>query len=83
MRPDFERINPPFKFISDAQMAESVDALVSNTCGRKAVPVRPRLWVQRLGPLIADWGVVCLKLTRTYRLLRLQIKFILHKFDRV
>jgi hypothetical protein len=29
-----------------AQMAESVDALVSNTCGRKAVPVRPRLWVQ-------------------------------------
>ena len=28
-----------------AQMAESVDALVSNTCGRKAVPVRPRLWV--------------------------------------
>ena len=27
-------------------MAESVDALVSNTCGRKAVPVRPRLWVQ-------------------------------------
>ena len=29
-------------------MAESVDALVSNTCGRKAVPVRPRLWVQSL-----------------------------------
>jgi hypothetical protein len=29
-----------------AQMAESVDALVSNTCGCKAVPVRPRLWVQ-------------------------------------
>ena len=29
-------------------MAESVDALVSNTCGRKAVPVRPRLWVQAL-----------------------------------
>ena len=28
-------------------MAESVDALVSNTCGRKAVPVRPRLWVLR------------------------------------
>ncbi len=28
-------------------MAESVDALVSNTCGRKAVPVRPRLWVHK------------------------------------
>ena len=41
MHPDFERINPPFNTISDAQMAESVDALVSNTCGRKAVPVRP------------------------------------------
>ena len=26
-------------------MAESVDALVSNTSGRKAVPVRPRLRV--------------------------------------
>ena len=33
---------------TDAQMAESVDALVSNTCGCKAVPVRPRLWVQSL-----------------------------------
>ena len=29
-----------------AQMAESVDALVSNTNGRKFVPVRSRLWVQ-------------------------------------
>ena len=28
-----------------ARMAESVDALVSNTSGRKAVPVRPRLRV--------------------------------------
>ena len=28
-------------------MAESVDALVSNTSGRKAVPVRPRLRVQK------------------------------------
>ena len=27
-------------------MAESVDALVSNTSGREAVPVRPRLRVQ-------------------------------------
>ena len=30
----------------DAQMAESVDALVSNTNGVTPVPVRPRLWVQ-------------------------------------
>lgn len=28
-------------------MAESVDALVSNTNGCKAVPVRPRLWVHQ------------------------------------
>ena len=28
-----------------AQMAESVDALVSNTSGVTPVPVRPRLWV--------------------------------------
>ena len=28
-----------------AQMAESVDALVSNTNGVTPVPVRPRLWV--------------------------------------
>ena len=31
----------------DAQMAESVDALVSNTNGVTPVPVRPRLWVQK------------------------------------
>ena len=29
-----------------AQMAESVDALVSNTSGVTPVPVRPRLWVR-------------------------------------
>ncbi len=34
-------------------MAESVDALVSNTCGCKAVPVRPRLWVQRLDIMVS------------------------------
>ena len=28
-----------------AQMAESVDALVSNTSGFTSMPVRPRLWV--------------------------------------
>ena len=31
---------------SHAQMAESVDALVSNTSRFTPVPVRPRLWVQ-------------------------------------
>ena len=30
-----------------AQMAESVDALVSNTNRFTPVPVRPRLWVQK------------------------------------
>ena len=32
---------------SDAQMAESVDALVSNTSRFTPVPVRPRLWVRK------------------------------------
>ncbi len=32
-------------------MAESVDALVSNTSGVTPVPVRPRLWVQQENPL--------------------------------
>ena len=31
---------------TNAQMAESVDALVSNTSRFTPVPVRPRLWVQ-------------------------------------
>ena len=29
----------------NAQMAESVDALVSNTSGFTSIPVRPRVWV--------------------------------------
>ena len=33
-------------FQRDAQMAESVDALVSNTSGFTSIPVRPRVWVQ-------------------------------------
>ena len=33
--------------LKDAQMAESVDALVSNTNRFTPVPVRPRLWVQK------------------------------------
>ena len=28
-------------------MAESVDALVSNTSGFTSIPVRPRVWVQK------------------------------------
>jgi hypothetical protein len=35
-------------------MAELVDALVSNTSGRKAVPVRPRLRVQKRKKQIFD-----------------------------
>ena len=31
---------------NNAQMAESVDALVSNTSGFTSIPVRPRVWVQ-------------------------------------
>ena len=37
-----------------ARMAELVDALVSNTSGRKAVPVRPRLRVQKWKKQIFD-----------------------------
>ncbi|MBO5864303.1 MAG: hypothetical protein J6Q59_08550, partial [Paludibacteraceae bacterium] len=29
------------------QMAESVDALVSNTSGFTSIPVRPRVWVRK------------------------------------
>ncbi len=35
------------QFNENAQMAELVDALVSNTNDCKIVPVRPRLWVQK------------------------------------
>jgi hypothetical protein len=31
----------------NAQMAELVDALVSNTSNSNVVPVRPRLWVRK------------------------------------
>ena len=34
-------------YFSNAQMAESVDALVSNTSGFTSIPVRPRVWVQK------------------------------------
>jgi hypothetical protein len=37
----------------EAQVAELVDALVSNTCGRKAVPVRLRPWVHFRG--VNNW----------------------------
>ena len=33
--------------LQNAQMAESVDALVSNTSGFTSIPVRPRVWVRR------------------------------------
>ena len=33
--------------LRNAQMAESVDALVSNTSGFTSIPVRPRVWVHR------------------------------------
>ena len=32
----------------NAQMAESVDALVSNTSGFTSIPVRPRVWVLKI-----------------------------------
>ena len=43
----FEKLLSSQSELPNAQMAESVDALVSNTSGRKAVPVRSRLWVHR------------------------------------
>ena len=33
--------------LRNAQMAESVDALVSNTSGFTSIPVRPRVWVPK------------------------------------
>ena len=41
-----------------AQMAESVDALVSNTSRFTPVPVRPRLWVRRRG-LVSSLFFLC------------------------
>ena len=35
------------QLLVNAQMAESVDALVSNTSGFTSIPVRPRVWVQK------------------------------------
>ena len=41
------KINPYLCHVFSAQMAESVDALVSNTSGLTSMPVRSRLWVLR------------------------------------
>ena len=38
---------PHLRVPQNAQMAESVDALVSNTSGFTSIPVRPRVWVQK------------------------------------
>ena len=42
----FEETVTPLQEL-EAQMAESVDALVSNTSRFTPVPVRPRLWVHK------------------------------------
>ena len=47
-----------------AQMAESVDALVSNTSGFTSIPVRPRVWVQeekfeRASLFLFCYGNIC------------------------
>ena len=39
-------------------MAESVDALVSNTSGVTSIPVRPRVWVREKYQYLADF-VLC------------------------
>ena len=41
--------------LPQAQVAESVDALVSNTSGVKPVPVRPRPWVQKSQSIVNQW----------------------------
>ena len=43
-KPTQQKFRESFK--KDAQMAESVDALVSNTSGFTSIPVRPRVWVR-------------------------------------
>ena len=52
----------PFNSRIDAQMAESVDALVSNTSRFTPVPVRPRLWVLR--EVREDFSFFCLYAVR-------------------
>ena len=50
---DYKRI-VTFATLYRAQMAESVDALVSNTSGFTSMPVRPRLWVRLKRLLIGN-----------------------------
>ena len=57
--------NHPKRVFAEAQMAESVDALVSNTSRFTPVPVRPRLWVrrekfERTSLFLCGWVMVCL-----------------------
>ena len=40
--------------LRNAQMAESVDALVSTTSGFTSIPVRPRVWVRRKSWFMID-----------------------------
>ena len=49
--PEVGGSSPPPATKPFAQMAESVDALVSNTSRFTPVPVRPRLWVLKRGKL--------------------------------
>ncbi len=44
--------------IRNAQMAESVDALVSNTSGFTSIPVRPRVWVRRKRTFQMDANII-------------------------
>ena len=43
-----------------AQVAESVDALVSNTSGFTSIPVRPRAWVQTSEGNFGGFFIACL-----------------------
>ncbi len=50
-----------------AQMAESVDALVSNTSGFTSIPVRPRVWVQTFGEFLRRFFYAAKKLHTSKR----------------
>ena len=50
-------------------MAESVDALVSNTSGFTSIPVRPRVWVQEKEKVRKAFSFFCLFLLLYFLLL--------------
>ena len=65
-------------------MAESVDALVSNTSGFTSIPVRPRVWVQEKEKVRKAFSFFCVccsyRFVPTHKLLFYLHTYILYTF---